>query len=140
MSRMAGRISPTVSTARQVPRNHDGVRLCSTVWSISSNSGFQKPFGLRNTIGLRCSSSRRQDISSMISSRVPMPPGRMAKASACSNMICLRSCIDGTTRVSTSSISISRLTRNAGMTPSTLPPARWQPRAVAPISPTPPPP
>ena len=48
----------------------------------------------RNTIGLACRPSRRQESSSITSSSVPMPPGRMAKASAASNIIILRSCIE----------------------------------------------
>ena len=43
MSRMAGRISSTVSTERQVSRNSSGIRFWAWMWLKTSNSGSQKP-------------------------------------------------------------------------------------------------
>ncbi len=59
-----------------------------------------------------------------------MPPGSTTKASERSNITILRSCIEVTTTVSTSSNGCSRPRRNSGMTPSTRPPASWAPRAA----------
>ena len=92
-------------------------------------------------MGLRWRPSWAQVICSTSSSSVPMPPGSATKASARSNISCLRVCMSGTTIVScTPSRSFSFWVRKSGMMPVTSPPASRVARATAPMRPSAPPP
>jgi uncharacterized protein (TIGR00730 family) len=75
---------------------------------------------------------------SIASSSVPIPPGSTIKASARLSIIALRLRISSVTinsSASAYSIVSSFFRKNSGMTPTTLPPLSWTPRATAPIKP-----
>ncbi len=87
LAMIAGIISDTLSITSGWTRWAVWTKPSSVIWRSNSIIGSQKPLMLANTIGFSWRPSCAQVMISMISSSVPMPPGRATNASERSNMV-----------------------------------------------------
>ena len=104
-------------------------------------NGSKKPLKLISTHGLACCPILPQEMTSVISSMVPGPPGNATYKSASSIIFCFLSCIFETTISDVRfSFANSRATKNSGMMPVTSQFSSIAVSAIIPINPALPPP